>query len=448
MAMTGLLHRCRRPAAALLAAAFLGGCELPAWMGESEAPPLPGDRISVLSLQASLEPDPGISDLAVRLPPPWRNVAWPQAGGFPSHAMHHLEVGERLAKAWSRDIGRGDDDEHRLLAQPVIADGRVFTMDSVANVRAFAAADGQPLWERDLTADGEDRGAIGGGVAYADGTVYASTGYGFIYALAASSGEELWRQNVNLPIRGAPTVSGGRVFAITYDNQLQVLSSDDGRVLWTHSGLPEETGLIGSPSPAVADNVVVVPYTSGELFALRVENGRVLWSDQLIRSVRLTPLSALSEIRGGPVIDRDMVTAISHSGRLVAVDLRTGQRRWDRDIEGIETPWVAGDFIYLVTLQAELVCLSRSGGRIRWVTPLQRYEDPDDRDGPIHWSGPVLVSDRLILTGSHGQAVAVSPYTGRLLGQIELSDDTSLPPVVADGTVYVLTKDADLVAYR
>ncbi len=193
---------------------------------------------------------------------------------------------------------------------------------------------------------------------------------------------------------------------------------------------------------------MVVPYTSGELFALRVENGRVLWSDQLIRSARLTPLSALSEIRGGPVIDRGLVIAISHSGRLAAVDLRTGQRSWDRDIEGIETPWVAGDFIYLVTMQAEVVCLSRSGGRIRWVTPLQRFEDPDDREGPIHWSGPVLVSDRLVLTSSHGRAVAISPYTGQLLGQIKLPEDVALPPVVADGSVYVLTKDADLVAYR
>nr|MBC8239814.1 PQQ-binding-like beta-propeller repeat protein [Alphaproteobacteria bacterium] len=149
-----------------------------------------------------------------------------------------------------------------------------------------------------------------------------------------------------------------------------------------------------------------------------------------------------------PVIDRKMVLAISFSGRIAAIDLRSGRRLWDRDITGLETPWVAGDFIFLVTAQAEVICLSRKDGRIRWVAQLPRYEDAEEKLDPIHWSGPVLASDRLVLVSSEGYAVAVSPYTGQTLGRIKLPEGALIPPIVADGSIYVLSDDGNLIALR
>jgi outer membrane protein assembly factor BamB len=433
---------------ALLALLGLAACETPDWLGAPEAPPLPGERISVLRLEAALEPDPGIADLTVKLPRPWTNVGWPQAGGVPSHAMYHLELGDAARKLWAADIGEGSGDEQRLLARPVIADGRIFTMDAVAKVSAFDLATGKQQWSRKLTPEDEEEGAIGGGVSADEGLVFVTTGYGYVYALDQKSGEPAWSRRIGIPFRGAPTVAGGRVFVVTYDNQLYVLATQDGRQLWTHNGLPEEAGLIGSPSVAVSGDIAVVPYTSGELYAMRVENGRVIWNDQLIKSGRLTPLSSLSEIRGSPVIDRGIVFAISHAGRMAAVDMRSGRRLWERDMEGMETPWVAGDFLYIVTTQGEVVCLARRGGRIRWVAQLPRYGNPEKKKDPIHWSGPVLASDRLILAGSNSELIAVSPYTGKILGRMKLSDGVAIPPVVANGRLYILTDGAELIAYE
>jgi outer membrane protein assembly factor BamB len=436
-------------ALALLAGAVtLSGCELPEWLGETQAPPLPGERISILQLDKALEPDAAIADLDVRLPRPWRNPDWPQAAGFANHAMHHLEVGEELARAWKIDIGAGSGSESKLLSRPVVVGDRIVSMDAEAVVTAFATSDGKTIWQRELTPEDEDEGVIGGGVSIDNGVVYATTGYGFVHAMSLEDGKEIWMRRIGIPVRGAPTASGGRVFIITYDNQMHALSAANGRTLWSHAGIPEDAGLIGAPSPAVGGGLVVVPYSSGELFALRLENGRMVWGDQLIRARRLAPLSTISEIRGSPVIDRDMVLAIGFSGRIAAIDLRSGRRIWDRDIAGMETPWVAGDFIFLVTAQAEVVCLARKNGRIRWVAQLPRYEDEEEKLDPIHWSGPVLASDRLVLVSSEGYAVAVSPYSGRLLGRIELPEGALIPPVVADGSIYVLSDDGDLVAFR
>ena len=427
----------------------LGACDgFPDWFGDREDPPLPGERISVLRLEQQLEPDPRIADLAVLLPPPWRNIDWPQTGGLSNHAMHHLELGDELGRAWRSEAGAGSGTDVRLLSPPVVGGGRVYTMDAKGRVSAFDPGNGKRIWRVNLTPEDEEEGALGGGLAFDNGVLYASTGYGEVFALEPDAGQLIWKQSVGLPIRAAPAASGGRVFAITYDNQLQALAASDGRVLWTHSGLPEDAGLLGGAAPAVDGGIVVAPYSSGELFALRVENGRVVWGDQLIKVARYTPLAALSEIRGSPVIDRDRVFAISHSGRMAAFDLRTGERLWDRDIVGVETPWVAGNFLFIVTTLAEVVCLSRDDGRIRWVQQLQRFEDEEARDRPIQWSGPVLAGDRLILLSSHGVAASLSPYTGGVLGEMRLSDPARLAPVVADATLYIMTDGAELIALR
>ena len=175
-------------------------------------------------------------------------------------------------------------------------------------------------------------------------------------------------------MRGAPTVVNGRFFTVSYDNQLYALNIEDGSVDWSHIGIAEDAGIIGAASPAVEGDVVVAPYSSGELVALRVENGRILWADSLTRTGRSTALAELNDINGSPVIDRDMVIAAGHAGRMVAIDLRSGARLWEQDIASIQTPWVAGDFVFIVTTEAQIVCLARNSGRIRWVRQLPRYE--------------------------------------------------------------------------
>ena len=249
-------------------------------------------------------------------------------------------------------------------------------------------------------------------------------------------------------MRAAPTAAAGRVFAVTKDNQLLALDATTGAVLWSHTGTVETAGLIGGASPAVDGDIVVAPYSSGEIFALRVENGRVLWSDSLAAIRRVDAVSALADIRGRPVIDRGRVYAISHSGRMVAIDLPTGRRVWEAELGGVEQPWVVGDFIYVLTTDAHVVSLTAIDGRIRWVTSIGLFKDPQDRDGRINWSGPVLAGDRLIVAGDHGEALAVSPYTGEILGQETMPGGVSVAPAVADATLYFLTDKASLVAFR
>jgi outer membrane protein assembly factor BamB len=382
--------------------------------------------------------------------------------------MYHLEASGPLSVAWQQDAGKGSDSSSRLTAAPVVANGRVYVLDAESHVFAYDAKSGAPAWDKELAPNGGEGNfwssasfgllgsdtsidpskGFGGGVAFDDGKLFVTTGFGSVFALDASSGKQLWKVDVNVPIVNAPVANGGRVFVSSQDNHFYALAQIDGRKLWDHQGITENAGILESTSAAVSGEYVVVPYSSGELFAIRISNGRVAWSDMLTRTGTTTALSELDDIAGRPVIDRDMVFAISHSGLMVAINLNTGERAWSREIGGIQTPWAAGDFVYVLTAESTLLCLQRKDGKVKWTHQLPRWENPEDKEDPIFWAGPVLVSDRLIVVSSNSYAESISPYTGELKGRMEIPGGAYIAPVVADGTLYLLTNNAQLVALR
>ncbi|GAB5467200.1 MAG: PQQ-like beta-propeller repeat protein [Rhodospirillales bacterium] len=424
---------------------LLAGCGL----FSDAQPPLPGERESVIVSATSLEPDPGAAGSPIRLPPPYVNGSWAQPGGSPAHAMYHLAIADKPAIGWIGDVGSSDSDDAALLSQPIVFGNTVFTLDSRAEVSAFSLSDGRLFWRTDLEdEEEEDDGAFGGGIAFADGRVFVTTGFARIFALDGETGRVLWQARAPGPIRSSPVVDGGRVFAITLDNQTLVLNAADGQTIWQHRGVEEQVGLLGTSSPAVSGDVVVVPYSSGEVYAMSVTNGRVFWNSSLGAIRRRDPLSDIGQVRGLPVIDRGIVFATSNAGRTVAIDLRRGNRLWERELGGPLTIWAGGDTLFLITNKSELVALARRDGAIQWVTPLPQYEDLEDREDPIAWVGPILASNRLVVAGSHGDAYAVSPYTGQFLGTVELPAGAAVSPIVVQEQLLFLSVDADLVVMR
>jgi outer membrane protein assembly factor BamB len=430
--------------AILLAVLVLSACS---WF-EAKKQPLPGERIPVLALDTQLAPDPALADAPITLPRPEVNKDWPQAGGDPDHLMQHPALPASLVQAWKVSVGEGSSRYTRVMAPPVVAQGRVYAMDGGASIGGWSAANGAQLWQDDLRPKGDLGNAFGGGVAFNTNRLFVATGYGRVAALDPASGKVIWEVKVGAPVHSAPTVAEGRVFVITVENELFALDAKDGKQLWEHVGLPQTASLLGGASAAVEGEVVIAPFSSGELDALEVENGLPLWSDNLASARHVDAVAALADIRGRPVVDGDHVFAASHSGRLAAIDLRSGERAWSHEIGSDYSPWLAGDYLYLLTTDQTLLCLARDGGKVRWLRQLPKYENEKKHENPIEWAGPVLGGDRLILVSSDGWAFSVSPYTGKPLGRQQLPGPAYLEPVIAGNTLYVLTDDAELTAFR
>ena len=408
---------------------------------------LPGTRIPVLLGNVELELDSDIQDQQLKIPRPFANNGWPQAGGFADHANHHLDLGDDPRRRWSVNIGEIISDRGESPG-PVVANGQVYVMDSRYTITALSEETGQRLWRQRLPVPQEDEDSIGGGLAYENDRLYVSTGFSDVFSLAAQDGSLLWRSSAGAPMRAPPAVAGGKVVVLTIDNQAVAFEAATGILAWRHFGISETADLLGAGAPALSGPVAIIPYSSGELFALRLANGRDLWSESLTSLQPLNAITSLADIRAMPVIDRGIVYAISHAGRFLAIDLRTGIRAWERQVSGTHMPWAAGDYVYLLSSDYTLAALTRRGGRVRWRTYLPQFEEPEDQEGRIFWRGPVLAGDRLVLGNNLGEIYSLSPYNGAVLGKISIGAGIAALPVVANRQLLILQNDGSLSAYR
>ena len=435
-----------RASVAVAALMALSACGI--FKGGKKTTPVLGNRVPILVSEDDVKADPSLANVQVLLPDPVANTEWTQPGGNATKAMGHLALGDSVQRAWSAQIAGGSKRE-RLGAAPIVADGRLYVEDTNAVVHSFDAATGAAGWSTEIAKDNQNAAArFGGGVSYDAGKLYATDGLGDVVALNANDGSEIWRVRPGAPLRGAPTVAYGQVYVVTQDNQLFALSETDGKVVWTSTGSLESQGVFGVAAPAVGQGTVVAGFSSGELNAYRYENGRSLWGDALSRTSISTSVSSLADIDADPVIDQGQVYAVGQGGRMVALEIVTGQRLWEQDFAGLATPYVAGEWVFVVTNDARVICIARGSGKIRWISQLNGFKNMKKHKHPIYWDGPVVAGNKLVLVNSEGQIVFLSPQTGEVQRTIETGSSFSLPPVVAQNTLYVLDHDGRVTAYR
>ena len=436
-----------RVAILMAAALATGGCGI--LKKARPKTPTIGERIPVLTAELDVAVDQATAALPMDLPAATANTEWAQSGGNAAKSMGHPALGTALGEAFRTSIGEGSNLKARLASSPVIADGRIYTIDTNSTVRAFNASTGAPIWATQFgTEKGNNASLFGGGVAYGGGRIFATNGLGFAAALDAGNGGIVWQVRPGGPLRGQPTVAGDAVYVMSQDNQLYSLKASDGVQNWSNAAALEIAGVFGTASPAFAQGTVVAGFSSGELNAYRYENGRLVWQDQLARTTITTSVSSLSDIDADPVIDGGQVIAVGQGGRLVALELISGQRMWEVSVAGISTPWVIGEWIFVVTDDAKLIAVARRTGKIRWINQLPRFANETSKRGQISYAGPVLAGGRLIVAGSNGVLINIDPASGSFQSQTNVGAGVRLQPVVANSTLYVLDEDGQLHAYR
>ena len=441
----------------------LGGCGVFGGGGDKKPKtPTLGDRVPILTSESGVEVDSGLADVAITLPLAVANPDWAQSGGNGSKSMGHVALPDTLNVAWTAKV-RGSDPYERLGAAPIVADGKLFVVDTRANLNAYNAATGALLWSSKIGDPKEIAGGrsiwtgemtgnagvlFGGGASYEGGRVYAVNGLGDIGAYDATTGAQVWLKRPGGPLRGSPGVGLGNVYVMSQDNQIYALKTSDGTLEWQRSGTLESAGVFGVAAPAVGQGTVIAGYSSGELSGYRYENGQEVWQDALSRTSISTAVATISDIDADPVIDQGRVFAIGQGGRMISIDILTGQRLWEINVAGIATPWVAGEWLFVVTDEAKLLCISRANGKLRWEAQLDRYENEKKKTKPINWTGPVLAGNRLVVASSTGQVVFASPTDGSVVNTLKLKDGVDLPPVVAGNILYILDDGGKLTAWK
>lgn len=431
--------------------AGLGACSTLGIGGDddSNSTPTVGNRVPILSrIGNEVTADPTLANISVVIPPAQDNPEWAQAGGSASKAPGHLGLGDAPVRVWTAEIA-GASSTRRLATAPVVGGGTLFVVDTTGTVHAFDAATGAKRWEHRVEVSSDFRNsAFGGGATFFEGKVYADNGAGDVFALDAQTGAELWKVRPAGPLRGSPTVAFNTVYVMTTDNQIHALSITDGAPIWNKAAASGASGVFGVAAPAAGQGTVIAGYSTGELVAYRYENGRDLWSDALARTSISTQVGTLTDVDADPIIDNGRVYALGQGGRMAAYELVTGQRLWELSLAGISTPAVAGEWIFTLTDDARLLAIARTTGRVRWITQLEHWKNPKKETGPIFWTGPVLANNRLWVASSEGIVLSADVMTGATAEFADLNNPVSLPPIVANRTLYILDDSGRITAWR
>jgi len=411
---------------------------------------LPGERIAVTQQVEHLSANQQAMAEGAGLSAPLTTLTASHPGLNAGHAGGHLALDLPLDERWDVEIGTGGD-EFVELAVPVVGAGHVFAVSASGEVSAIEIETGNLSWRVSIE-DFEDDviPGIAGGLAISGSTVFVHGGGHNLAALSVEDGSVIWSQRFQLPLRGGPTVYAKKALAVTdIDANLFMLRIDNGSVLWDRAGLPSGTIVYGAPSPAIYDNQIAVAAHGGELSLLDADNGDVIWSDNLATFNPRTPFQGLGDIRAHPIHDGGLVFAVSQSGRTAAFAVRSGLLLWELPIGGIEMPWVAGDSVFIVTLDGRLYAIRRNDGAIRWVAELPGalpIGAVAAEDIP-RYVGPVVAAGKVIIVAEDGNILLFNADTGALEDEADVGGRIVTAPQLAAGMMFVLDNSGTLTAF-
>lgn len=390
---------------------------------------------------------------AISLPAMQSNASWAQSPVSPHVRVTHPALSANLSPLWAVDIGAGDSRRKRLNATPVLGGGRIYVMDSEHVVRAVSTS-GAVLWSRDLTPlrDKSHEGQ-GGGLAFAEGKLFVTSGFGVMVALDPATGNEIWKQRLGGTASGAPTVRDGVVYVVAGDQVAWAIEADTGRMRWQIEGNGDVNNVAGGAgAPAVDDKYVVFSYGNSTIQAAFRKGGFRIWNADVLGRRNGVALTTVDGITGVPSIVGDTVYAANHSGRMVALSLYDGARMWTAQQGALGPVWAAGGSLFFVTDQNKLARIDAATGEEIWLKDLpgwiKRRNPNKKRDASYANLGPVLAGGRLIVAGSDGKIRSFAPEDGSLVSMLDIKGGATTRPIVAGNTLYVVSGDGVLHAYR
>lgn len=406
-----------------------------------------GERVPIIEVKENFSFED--YDSSIVLPKPVAVNEWLGSGGLSHHSLQHIASKAEYTLDYSKSIGTGNSYRNRLLAEPIVANGKIYTLDVNAKLSEFDFETGEKLWNERLEPIFSSQGHVlkGVGLSFSEGKIFVSLGSGEIQAINAENHEVLWRKMLPSPLRSAPLIYGGRVYALTADNKIEVLSAFSGENLWNNDFGSDGAMIMGVATPSADMGIVVLGLSVGEIVALRSDNGAFLWRATHSNAFSYGMLENMRDIKGRIIIDNDKVYVASNT-KMTAHDLKDGTLLWEKDVASINNPVLAGDYLFIVSKENYLLTMLEKTGEVVAGIKLPMYEDEKDKTDRIFWTGPLLVEDNLIVAGTNGEIRLYSPYTGKLVKNVSQGESFSIPMIAVKDKIIFIDDDADLLVFK
>lgn len=332
---------------------------------------------------------------------------------------------------WEREVGEGTD-KRRLNLVPALQAGRLFVADGEGLVSAVNAADGRVLWQRET-------GLPFSGGPEVDGKhLIIGSNNGDLVALSASDGAERWRARVDSEVLSVPRIAGATVIVHTLDDSVYAFDLATGEERWKYSYRAPVLTLRGSSTPVIVGDAAIIGISGGKLVKLEVETGLPVWEATVSPPHGRSELERIADIDADPVVVDDVVFVATYNGDLAAVDLASGSVLWRRTLSAHEGLAADGGMLYVTDSDDVLWAASPADGAGTWKQEGLRYR---------RVTAPAVIGELLAVGDVDGYVHWLDRRDGRIVARLEVGDGPiSTRPLAEGGRVYVLGDDGTLAA--
>ena len=429
----------------ILLALSISACGTGKFLGfDKKKVPLEGKRISVLKdLDSKKKDDFSLSK--IQLTDPVASEEWRQSYNSPSHiSVNFLSTSKFIGfdKVTSGKRGGG---EQYILSQPVVSKNIIFFLDALSNLYAYDLNKKKNIWKKKLIVRKDKGHNFGGGIAADDEFLFVSSPSAEVFCIDLYTGKTIWKRDTLTPVRAIPTLLKNKLIILTLDNRTLLFNKTDGSLVWEHQGIQNSTSIIGQPKVAADGNLVLTPYSNGDIFALNLTNGSELWRQSTVSIEQSETSNTFSDIDANPVILKNLIIVASTNGKIFAFNKKNGGLIWEQYLNTSQTPLVNGNSIYVIHNNRELVNLDLTNGKIRWIAELEKYFKNENDN---IWFSPILVNSKLIIVGGYKNMLIINPLNGELDSKYSLPGTPASSPIIVKQEIFLMFKNASIFSIK
>jgi outer membrane protein assembly factor BamB len=413
------------------------------------------DKTKAISAFAAIDPiklDPALEKAEIKLPKQQRNNLWDGSGSsqnqrienfsknfspknsFFSFKKSHEFSFKKSSQFWSFYSGNSVD---HFVFYPIIKDEKVFILDTAAELVAYDMSKEKKLWKSQVFQKKFLKNYRAPKIGYSAGKIFAVAGVNKIAAVNEIDGKVLWSKNMaSIPV-SAPVCDGELVYVSTNDNKLYAFSKEDGELQWMQSGIVRTTAIFGASDPVIYKDLIIVSYSSGEIYAVRRKTGEAIWSQNLNVSKATNSDFYLNDIDATPLVKDGVIYSIGNGGIMMAIDAKSGNYLWKKEIAGIVDFWAAGGFLFVINNDNKLLAIHKKTGGIKWISQLPNLKKEKNPSTKILYNGVLMAGDKLLVSSSRGEILILSPIDGKLEQTFSINKKISHSPIVVDGKIYL-----------
>lgn len=345
-----------------------------------------------------------------------------------------------VQQVWSNSTS-GNTRIYSLLG-PTYYDNVVYAASRNGQVKAVDLLTGRDIWNSDLSNSSffrSNTALFSGGVTADDKYVYVGSERAVVYALDRATGKLAWEKQVKGEVLARPVSSDGTLIIHTANGYLQGLKRDTGDELWEATFDVPTLSLRGNSTPTISRGAAILGDDSGQISAFLVKDGQLIWQQRISDPSGSSEIAKLNDVDLTPVVEGNLVYATGYNGNITALDLSNGQIVWEHELGTTHNFAVNQGKLFVVDQNDNVLSVLKKGGTEAWKKADLLHRQLTD---------PVIYQNYIVVGDFEGYLYWLNMDNGDIVAMTQVSSSgLRSTPLVVDNKIIVQAKNGDIYAF-